>query len=123
VMPESASCITKSTKQISHQLAFIQLQLFYIFTLLCLHSRHINQSARFALQRSTNQRRLVSTSRSSVNTTTYCSLFYYQPIYMITSIGAGFLSRLFFHFKSFLITSDWLEKSLDRKPDPIEVIM
>jgi len=29
----------------------------------------------------------------------------------------------FFHFKSFLITFDWLEKSLDRKPAPIEAIM
>jgi len=45
-----------------------------------------------------------------------------------TSIGAGFLSRLFnfqpvffFYFESVLITFDWLEKSLDRKPAPIEV--
>jgi len=30
---------------------------------------------------------------------------------------------MFFHFESFLITFDWLEKSLDRKPAPIEVIM
>jgi len=29
----------------------------------------------------------------------------------------------FYHFESFLITFDWLEKSLDRKPAPIEVIM
>jgi len=50
---------------------------------------------------------------------------------MITSIGAGFLLRLFpanhssfYHFESFLFTVDWLlEKSLDRKPVPIEEIM
>jgi len=48
---------------------------------------------------------------------------------MITSIAAGFLSRLFlanlfpfFYFKSFLIIFDWLEKSLDRKLAQIEVI-
>jgi len=34
-----------------------------------------------------------------------------------------FFQPIFFHFESFLITFDWLEKILDRKPDPIEVIM
>jgi len=49
---------------------------------------------------------------------------------MITSIGAAFyqgffLANLFsiFHFESFFITFDWLEKSLDRKLASIEVIM
>jgi len=49
---------------------------------------------------------------------------------MITSIGAGFLSRLFFSqyffffsFESYVNTFDWLEKSLDRKLALIEVIM
>jgi len=37
---------------------------------------------------------------------------FFQPIF-----------SLFFHFESFLITFDWLEKSFDRKPAPIEVIM
>jgi len=32
-------------------------------------------------------------------------------------------SFLFFHFESFFIIFDWLEKSLDGKPAPIEVIM
>jgi len=47
---------------------------------------------------------------------------------MITSIGAGFLSRLFSSQSK--VTKklsnwkkDWLEKSLDRKPAPIEVIL
>jgi len=52
------------------------------------------------------------------------------PVSMITSIRAGFLSKLFcsqsffllyFHFESFSITFDWLEKSLDIKPAPIEL--
>jgi len=34
-----------------------------------------------------------------------------------------FPTNLFFHFKSFLIIFDWLEKGLDRKPAPIEMIM
>jgi len=42
---------------------------------------------------------------------------------MITSIGVGPSFEAFFHFESFLITFDWLEKILDRKPAPIEVIM
>jgi len=49
---------------------------------------------------------------------------------MISSIGAGFLSKhfssqsfSFFYFESFLITFDWLEKSLNRNPAPIEVII
>jgi len=44
---------------------------------------------------------------------------------MITSIGAASSQSfyLFFHFKSFLITFHWLEKSLDRKPVPIELII
>jgi len=45
---------------------------------------------------------------------------------MITSIESGFLSS---HFSSHLftilkaLTFDWLEKSVDRKPVPIEVII
>jgi len=48
---------------------------------------------------------------------------------IITRIEADFLTRLFFpanlffHFESFFIFFDWLEKSLDRKLTPIEVIM
>jgi len=40
---------------------------------------------------------------------------------MITSIEP-FSSQSFFHFESFLITFDWLEKSL-LEPAPIEVII
>jgi len=47
-----------------------------------------------------------------------------KPVYMIASIGAGFLSRLFSSLsKSTKLKKDRLEKSLDRKPSPIEVII
>jgi len=49
---------------------------------------------------------------------------------MFISIEVGFLSKLFsqsifffFHFESFLIIFDWLEKILDRNPVPIEMII
>jgi len=50
------------------------------------------------------------------------------PVYMITSIGTGFLSRLLSSQLKIIIKlskwkKDWLEKILDRKPAPIEVIM
>jgi len=56
---------------------------------------------------------------------------YINRRFMITSIGAGFLSRLF-SSQSKVINklskwkkkkNNWLERSLDRKPAPIEVIM
>jgi len=47
---------------------------------------------------------------------------------MTTSIGAGFLSRLFSRQSSGIKKlskwkKDWLEKCLDRKPTPVEVAM
>jgi len=46
----------------------------------------------------------------------------------LTSIEAAFYRgffpvSFFFYFESFLISFDWLEKSLDRKPAPIDVII
>jgi len=60
------------------------------------------------------------------------SHFYFDHVnrLLITLIGAAFYRGFFaanhfsfFHFKSFSITFDWLEKSLYRKRASIEVII